>query len=117
MKRTTEFLLGLTGGFFGILFSVFALFIENMSTTLNSESINELFGFNWSWNAIFLSVIGIVGCLIVKFKAKTGGILMVIAAIGGFICISFFYLLPGTILLISGFMGIFRKEKPNLTVL
>ncbi|AJQ62525.1 hypothetical protein BTT_61820 (plasmid) [Bacillus thuringiensis serovar morrisoni str. 4AA1] len=115
MKRTTEFILGLLGGTFGILFSVFALFIDNMSSTLKTESINGLFGFNLG--SIFISAIGIIGCVIVKFKAKIGGILMTTAAIGGFICISLFYLLPGTLLLISGLMGIFRKEKPKLFVL
>ncbi|MED3102558.1 hypothetical protein EEL55_025065 [Bacillus thuringiensis] len=43
MKRTTEFIIGITEGVFGILFLVFALFIENMSTTLKSGGINGLF--------------------------------------------------------------------------
>ncbi len=37
--------------------------------------------------------------------------MMTIAAIGGFICISFIYILPAVLLLIGGLMGIFRKEK------
>ncbi len=47
----------------------------------------------------------------VKSKAKAAGIMMTIAAIGGFICISVVYLLPGILLLIAGLMGIFRKPK------
>ncbi|OIX11692.1 hypothetical protein BMT18_32480, partial [Bacillus thuringiensis serovar aizawai] len=46
-------------------------------------------------------------------KAKAGGIMMTIAAIGGFICIFVFYILPGILLLIGGLMGIFRKDKAS----
>jgi hypothetical protein len=33
----------------------------------------------------------------VRSKAKVGGIMMTVAAIGGFICISIIYLLPGVV--------------------
>ncbi|CAI8834495.1 Inner membrane protein [Bacillus pseudomycoides] len=36
---------------------------------------------------------------------------MTIAAIGGFICISLIYILPGVLLLIGGLMGLLRKNK------
>ncbi|WP_281967515.1 hypothetical protein [Bacillus cereus] len=36
------------------------------------------------------------------------------AEIGGFICISAIYLLPGVLLLISGLIGIFRKDKASV---
>ncbi|PEY91596.1 hypothetical protein CN349_26285, partial [Bacillus cereus] len=63
------------------------------------------------WVAVFLSILGIVGAAMVKSKAKAAGIMMTIASIGGFICISVVYLLPGILLLIAGLMGIFRKPK------
>ncbi len=115
VKRKTEFLLGLTGGIMGIFFSFFSLLIDNLSRALKVESINGIVELNWV--AITLSVIGILGCFIVTSKAKIGGSLMITAAIGGFICISLFYLLPGSLLLVGGLMGISRKEKPKLTVL
>lgn len=51
----------------------------------------------------------------VRSKAKVGGIMMTVAAIGGFICISIIYLLPGVLLLIGGLMGIFRKDKATVS--
>jgi len=36
---------------------------------------------------------------------------MLASGIAGFICISVFYLLPGVLLVIGGFMGIFSKKK------
>ena len=47
----------------------------------------------------------------VRNKAKVGGIMMTVAAIGGFVCISIFYLLPGVLLLIGGLMVISVKIK------
>ena len=37
--------------------------------------------------------------------------MMTIAAIGGFICISFIYILPAVLLLIGGLMGFSAKRK------
>ena len=42
--------------------------------------------------------------------------MMTIAAIGGFICISFIYILPAVLLLIGGLMGIFRKESDSVCI-
>ncbi|AJG57949.1 membrane protein [Bacillus thuringiensis] len=109
MKRTTEFVLGLIGGIFGVLCSFIPLLIGGMGAALEAEGANEIIGLGWG--AVFLSILGIVGAAMVKSKAKAAGIMMTIAAIGGFICISVVYLLPGILLLIAGLMGIFRKPK------
>lgn len=109
MKRTTEFVLGLIGGIFGILCAFIALFIGGVGAAVEADGANQVIGLGWA--AVALSILGIVGCIIVKSKAKVGGIMMTIAAIGGFICISVIYLLPGVLLLIGGLMGIFRKDK------
>ncbi|PEY30759.1 hypothetical protein CN354_24205 [Bacillus cereus] len=67
------------------------------------------------WAAVALSILGIVGSVMVKSKAKVGGAMMTIAAIGGFICISFIYILPAVLLLIGGLMGLLRKEKTSVS--
>ncbi|MDI6679453.1 hypothetical protein CBR56_29205 [Bacillus thuringiensis] len=109
MKRTAEFVLGLIGGIFGILCAFIALFIGGLGSALEADGANTVIGLGWG--AVALSVLGIVGSVMVRSKAKVGGIMMTIAAIGGFICISLIYLLPGVLLLIGGLMGIFRKDK------
>ncbi len=111
LRRITDFILGLTGGIMGILFFIFTIFIDNLSKTLKVEGANGIIVLNWL--PIILSVIEIIGCLIVTFNAKIGGFLMIIAAIGGVICITLFYLLPGALLLISGSMSIFVKKSKN----
>jgi hypothetical protein len=109
MKRTAEFVLGLIGGIFGILCAFIALFIGGLGSALETDGANTVIGLGWG--AVALSILGIVGSVMVRSKAKVGGIMMTVAAIGGFICISLIYLLPGVLLLIGGLMGIFRKDK------
>ncbi|EEK52968.1 DUF4064 domain-containing protein [Bacillus cereus group sp. MYBK163-2] len=109
MKRTAEFVLGLIGGIFGILCAFIALFIGGLGSALEADGANTVISLGWG--AVGLSILGIVGSVMVRSKAKAGGIMMTVAAIGGFICISLIYLLPGVLLLIGGLMGIFRKDK------
>lgn len=113
MKRTAEFVLGLIGGIFGILCAFIALFIGGLGSALEADGANTVIGLGWG--AVALSVLGIVGSVMVRSKAKVGGIMMTVAAIGGFICISAIYLLPGVLLLIGGLMGIFRKDKATVS--
>ncbi|KMP25967.1 DUF4064 domain-containing protein (plasmid) [Bacillus sp. RA(2023)] len=113
MKRTAEFVLGLIGGIFGILCAFIALFIGGLGSALEADGANTVIGLGWG--AVALSVLGIVGSVMVRSKAKVGGIMMTVAAIGGFICISLIYLLPGVLLLIGGLMGIFRKDKVTVS--
>ncbi|MDG0918404.1 DUF4064 domain-containing protein [Bacillus paranthracis] len=113
MKRTAEFVLGLIGGIFGILCAFIALFIGGLGSALEADGANTVIGLGWG--AVGLSVLGIVGSVMVRSKAKAGGIMMTVAAIGGFICISLIYLLPGVLLLIGGLMGIFRKGKAAIS--
>ncbi|CAM4365209.1 DUF4064 domain-containing protein [Bacillus albus] len=113
MKRTAEFVLGLIGGIFGILCAFIALFIGGLGSALEADGANTVIGLGWG--AVALSVLGIIGSVMVRSKAKVGGIMMTVAAIGGFICISLIYLLPGVLLLIGGLMGIFRKDKATVS--
>ncbi|AAY60560.1 DUF4064 domain-containing protein (plasmid) [Bacillus cereus] len=113
MKRTAEFVLGLIGGIFGIICAFIALLIGGMGAAFEAEGANTIIGLGWG--AVGLSILGIVGSVMVRSKAKAGGIMMTVAAIGGFICISIFFLLPGVLLLIGGLMGIFRKDKATVS--
>ncbi|ANC17813.1 membrane protein [Bacillus cereus] len=113
MKRTAEFVLGLIGGIFGIICAFVALLIGGMGAAFEADGANTVIGLGWG--AVALSILGIVGSVMVRSKAKVGGIMMTVAAIGGFICISIIYLLPGVLLLIGGLMGIFRKDKVTVS--
>lgn len=60
--------------------------IGSMGAVFEAEGADSIIGLGCG--AAALSILGIVGCVVVKKNAKVGGIMMKIAAIGGFICIS-----------------------------
>jgi hypothetical protein len=107
MKRTTEFVLGLIGGILGVFASFMGMFVGTIDASIHGQSGMMGLG-DW---ALILSLIGIVGSVTVKFKPVTGGVFMVVAAIGGFICVYMAYTLPGILLLLGGILGIFKREK------
>lgn len=108
MKRTMEFVLGLIGGIFGIISGVMALMMGSIGSAVGSGSggLGTLGG----W-AIALSVLGIVGACMVSSNSKIGGWFMTVAAVGGTISVSMFYILPGILLIIAGLMALIRKDK------
>lgn len=108
-KRTTEFVLGLIGGIFGFFGAIIALFVGGLGGAFGASGASTIVGLGWG--AMLLSIVGIVGSVVVKHKSKLGGWLMIISAVGGLICISFFYILSFVLLLIAGLMGAIKKDK------
>ncbi|SNZ11589.1 Protein of unknown function [Terribacillus aidingensis] len=109
MSRTTEFVLGLIGGILGFFGAIFALIMGSVDAALSETGTSSLTGLGWF--AFLFSTLAIIGSIVVKTKAKLGGILLIISAVGGLISISFFYLISAVLIAIAGFMGVFRKNK------
>jgi hypothetical protein len=107
MKRTAEFVLGLLGGIFGFGGAFFALVFGAFDKAFNGSSDVSSLG----WSAFLASVVAIIGSVVVRSKAKVGGVMMLIAAVWGVISISMFYVVPFALLVIAGLMGVFRKDK------
>lgn len=108
MKRTTEFVLGLIGGIFGFFGAMFALAFGGIDAAFSDSGTSEITGLGWA--AMLFSILAIVASAIVKKKAKLGGILLLVSAVGGIISISMFFILPAVLIIIAGCMGVFRKE-------
>lgn len=108
MARTIEFVLGLIGGIFGFFGAVIGLAIGGLGGAFGASEASTIMSL--AWVAILFAILGIVGSVVVKSKAKLGGTFMLVSAIGGLICISFFYLLPFVLLLIGGLMGLIKKD-------
>ncbi|MGF7086643.1 hypothetical protein JOD24_000472 [Kroppenstedtia sanguinis] len=112
MKRTTEFVLGLSGGILGLGAAFLALWFGEYEVI--SKAASEITGLGYA--AFILSVLAVLGSILVRTKAKTGGWLMILSAIGGMVSVSLFYVLPGLLLLVAGGMGAFRREKEDTVV-
>jgi hypothetical protein len=109
MNRTTEFVLGLIGGIFGLISSVFALFVGGVGQVFEVEDAGEVSGLGWA--AVVFSILGIVAAAVVKNKPKPAGIIFLISGIGGIISVSAAYILPGILLIIAGILSLVRKGK------
>jgi hypothetical protein len=107
-KRKTEFVLGLIGGILGFFGALFALFFGGLGGAFGMDGASTIVGLGWG--ALAFSILGIVGSVTVMHKQRLGGVFMTVSAVGGLICISFFYSLAFILLIIGGLMGIFRKK-------
>ncbi|ARI75626.1 hypothetical protein [Halobacillus mangrovi] len=107
MSRTTEMVLGILGGLIGFGGAFFALFVGSLDEALNGSS--ELSGLGSS--AFLFSATAIIGAIIVKFKAKLGGWIMLISGVAILVSISLFGVVPALLLIPAGLMGIIRKPK------
>ncbi|WP_109689916.1 DUF4064 domain-containing protein [Tumebacillus permanentifrigoris] len=114
MKRTAEFVIGLIGGIVGILCGFSGVLLGGVAEAMQVDGSGTVSAA--SWVAILFSVLGIVGASIVRKKTGLGSLFMIISAVVGFICISFFYTVPALLLLIAGIMGFARKDKSGAAV-
>ncbi|QHT48492.1 DUF4064 domain-containing protein [Bacillus sp. SB49] len=109
MNRTTEMVLGIIGGLIGFGGAFFALFMGALDESFNGTS--ELNGLGSS--AFLFSILAIIGAIVVKFKPKLGGWLMLISGVAILISISLFGVVPALFLVAAGLMGILRKGKKS----
>lgn len=115
-KRTVELVLGLIGGILGIIAGIYAMNIGGLASVFQVDKAVTVN--NFGIGAILLSIVGIIGAVVVRSKGKLGGIFMIIAALGGLLCITYFYIPSGILLVIPGLMGIIKKDesKPKAVV-
>lgn len=109
ISRTAEFVLGLIGGICGIIAGIVAIAIGGVGSAVGASQAGSVTSLGIF--AILFSILGIVGAAIVNSKTKVSGILMVIACVGGFVCISMVYIFPGIMFAIAGVMALVRKDK------
>ncbi|MDQ6832447.1 MAG: DUF4064 domain-containing protein [Chloroflexota bacterium] len=113
--RTTAMVLGIVGGIFGIFAAVFALAVGGLSSSLNVEGGGKVVGLGYA--AFFVSVLAIVGGALAGKKPKAAALILLIAGIGGFVCVSAFWLLSGPLLLIGALLAFLGRKSDQSTVL
>lgn len=108
ISRTTEKVLGIIGGILGMFGGIFALFLGGVGTALNGDS-GGLGGLGIL--AFVFSILGIVTATLVSSKPKIAGWGLIISAVGIFISISLFGIIPAILFLIAGIMTLIKKEN------
>jgi zinc-ribbon domain len=102
-----SFWLGLVGGFFGILGGIVAFAVGSLSYSYSTGD-SQLY---WLGGGAFLfSVMAIVGGVYDK-RPKVGGTLMIVAAVGILISISWFGILSCILFLVGGILIFARSRR------
>ncbi|SER71513.1 hypothetical protein [Salisediminibacterium halotolerans] len=107
MNRTTEMVLGILGGLIGFAGAFFALFMGEIDQATGGD--NTLTGLGMS--AFLFSTLGVIGGILVKFKAKLAGWVMVISGVAILVSISLFGFIPALLLVPAGLMALLRKPQ------
>ncbi|PEN62105.1 hypothetical protein [Bacillus toyonensis] len=111
MKRTGEDVIGLIGTLLGLLCSLVILFLGRLAYEMGELDGAEK-GLTVGCMGAFFSILGFFGFIKAKGACKEAGFLMIVSAIGLFVCVNkiTFYLFPGWALLLSGLNNIFGKK-------
>ncbi len=106
MSRTAELVLGVVGGIFGILASVFVIgatgFFESFGVTRSSEAYIL---YSCGDIGLLLGCVGIIGASIVNRNNKVAGGLMLLSAIGGLLALGLFWSISFILLLAGGLLA------------
>ncbi|WP_099220937.1 DUF4064 domain-containing protein [Listeria costaricensis] len=106
-KRTTEKVLGILGGTFGIIAGIFAIFMGSLGDAFQADGTGAMYGLGFG--CIIASFLAIIfSCLINKNRVVMG-ILLLICGVLNFVFVSMFGILSGLLILISGILALVRK--------
>lgn len=106
--RGGEVTLAILGGVFGIIGGLIAVAVGGAQGAVGDTSMNVG---GLGWGAVGFSALAIVASFFAGSRSKLAGWMLVVSAVGGLICISFFYILPFILLLIAGLMCLLRGRK------
>jgi len=106
MSRTAELVLGIIGGIFGILASMFVIgatgFFESFGVAESSEASAM---YSRGGVGLLLGCIGIIGATIVNRNNKVAGGLMLLSAVGGLFALGLFWSISFILLLVGGLLA------------
>ena len=100
--------LGIIGGLFGVLGSVFALGVGGLGSAMGAQGASSVVGLGWlvleppihCWNSWCRSSLA---------RPKLSGVLMLASTIGGLVAISFGYIVAAPLLFLGGILALVRR--------
>ncbi|QQE78081.1 DUF4064 domain-containing protein [Alicyclobacillus sp. SO9] len=109
--KVASMVLGIVGSVFGIIAAIMAMIAGGIGGAFGASGASTVTGLGWG--ALAASVVGLIGSILVSGKPKAAAVLMLIGGIAGIIFVSYFYILPGILLIIPGIMSFFIKPKTD----
>jgi hypothetical protein len=105
--KIAAMVLGLIGGVIGLVAAGFALAVGGIGSVVGAQGAHTVVGSGWA--ALALSVLGIVGAALALARPRFAAVLMIIAALGGLISVSWAYIVAFPLLLIGGLLAFFGR--------
>lgn len=107
--RVGALILGILGGLFGIGGAVLAILAGGVGAAFGAEEAETVVGLGLA--ALALSIVGIIGSALALAKPRAAAALMLVTGIGGFIAISFAFVIGGTLLIAGSVLAFFGRTK------
>lgn len=109
--RVASMIIGIIGAIAGFGGALFALFVGGADAAFSASGTSSVVGLGIA--AVLFSTLGLVGSILALKKPKTAGILMLIAAVGGVISVSWGYVIAFPLLLLAGILALVSQKKNN----
>ncbi len=110
--RIAALILGILGGLAGIFGGSLAIFVGGVGQAFELEGAATVTGLGFA--AIPAGILGLVGGAIAIAKPKAAGIMMIISAVAGLICVSAAYVLAAILLVIGGILALKGQREIQL---
>lgn len=109
VNRVGEMVLIILGGVFGLMSSGFAVSAGIFASVLKNSHASEFL-----WRGVFGFLVSVLALVLLSFlssHSRVAGWLLIGVAVAGFLCVGYFYILPGILLFIAGLMCLLRGHK------
>ena len=112
--KIAAMVLGIIGGLAGLGGAVMALFFGGLGSAFGAHDAGLISSLGLL--ALPFSILGVVGGAMASAKPALAGKLMIASAIGGFISISFGYIIAAILLIIAGVLAIIEGKKEVISI-
>jgi hypothetical protein len=105
--RVAALILGIVGGVFGIISGLLALGLGGFGSAFGAQGASTIVGLGWS--ALVFCFVGFLGAGLAMARPKFGGLLLLVAAVGFTISISWFAIVSGPLFFIAAIFAFFAR--------
>lgn len=106
-SRVAEMILGITGSIFGMLGGLFAIMVGSIGNEFEASDSGQVYGLGIA--VIITCIFTLILSCIINKKRVFISILLIVGGILNFVFISFFGILSGILILVSGILALLRK--------
>lgn len=108
--KTAALVLGILGGLAGLVGGFLAFLAGGFVSAVGDEGTGSIM-MNLSWVVFVSSLVGLIGAGVVSARPKLAALLMILAAVTGFILVGGFYILGAPLLAIGALLAFLGRDE------